>query len=116
MKNWGQVATKVLELIGNEYSPVAIDANGIGASVFDSLYPYLGDAVEPVHGQGMPQYSLESATSILKYVNKRAELYWCFRKMLDPSTGLNMALPPDEQLRADLMAPTYKIIARGLLI
>jgi len=29
--------------------------------------------------------------------------------MLDPASGMNIELPPDPQLKADLCAPTYEI-------
>jgi len=73
------------------------------------------DSIEATFGQGKPDYQ-EDATGILKYVNRRAEQWWQLREMLAPATGLNVALPPDEQLRADLTAPTYKLTSRGLLI
>jgi len=38
------------------------------------------------------------------------------REMLEPNIGIELALPPDEKLKADLAAPSYKLIARGLQV
>lgn len=54
----------------------------------------------------------------LKFANKRAEAWWRFREALDPDQegGSIIALPPDPELRADLAAPTFEVVNRGLLI
>lgn len=39
-----------------------------------------------------------------KFKNLRAEMYWRFREALDPTSGENIALPPDERLTAELTA------------
>jgi hypothetical protein len=49
-------------------------------------------------------------------VNLRARNWWRLREDLDPSSGQNLALPPDPELRADLCAPTWKLTARGILV
>lgn len=54
----------------------------------------------------------------LRFANKRAEAWWKFREALDPDQegGSHIALPPDQELRADLAAPVYEVSARGILI
>lgn len=52
----------------------------------------------------------------LDFYNKRAELWWKMREMLDPRDGDEIALPPDSELLADLSAPTWKPTPRGILI
>jgi len=49
-------------------------------------------------------------------VNKRAELWWSFRDLLDPGNGHKVALPPDSGLFADLCAPTYSLKPGGIQI
>jgi hypothetical protein len=41
-----------------------------------------------------------------RFANKRAEAYWRFREALDPDQegGSIIALPPDDELKADLCA------------
>lgn len=52
------------------------------------------------------------------FVNKRAEAWWKFREALDPDQpqGSPIALPPDPILAADLSAPLFEVVPRGLKI
>lgn len=52
----------------------------------------------------------------LGFLNKRAETYWRLREALDPSQegGSSIALPPDDELKADLLATHYEV--RGNII
>lgn len=54
----------------------------------------------------------------LKFRNKRAELWWRFREALDPSVDeeFRIALPPDQELRADLCCPKWKNSSSGIQI
>jgi hypothetical protein len=54
----------------------------------------------------------------LKFVNKRAEAWWKFREELDPDQegGSVIALPPDQELLADLTAPTWELRTNGIVI
>lgn len=56
--------------------------------------------------------------SKLKFVNKRAEVWWRFREALNPDQegGSKVALPTDPELRADLCAPTWKLTTNGIQI
>jgi hypothetical protein len=52
------------------------------------------------------------------FANKRAEAWWKFREEMDPDQegGAVIALPPDQELFADLCAPTWKLTSKGYLI
>lgn len=52
------------------------------------------------------------------FANKRAEAWWKFREELDPDQegGSAIALPPDQELLADLAAPRWTLKARGYQI
>ena len=52
----------------------------------------------------------------LPFFNKRAEWWWRMREALDPDSGEDLALPPDPALRADLCAPRWGRMARGIKI
>lgn len=43
----------------------------------------------------------------MKFFNLRAEMLWRLREALDPSSGENIALPPDERLTAELTAARW---------
>lgn len=54
----------------------------------------------------------------LKFANKRAEIHWRFREALNPDQhgGSEIALPPDDELKADLTATHWQLTPRGILI
>ena len=52
----------------------------------------------------------------LHFINKRAESYWLLREALDPASQLDLCLPPDSELKADLCAPRWKPTPTGILI
>jgi hypothetical protein len=43
-----------------------------------------------------------------RFSNQRAEMLWRFREALDPASGDNVALPPDERLTAELTAARWR--------
>ncbi|MCM2441183.1 hypothetical protein HGO34_15785 [Agrobacterium vitis] len=47
------------------------------------------------------------------FFNARAQAIWQFREQLDPNFFSKIALPPDEELIADLAAYRFEIVARG---
>ena len=51
----------------------------------------------------------------LKMYNLRASLWWMLRKILDPANGCDAALPPDNRLRSELLAPRYEQDSQGML-
>jgi hypothetical protein len=106
----------VVALISREMSmqiPLHVDVIGVGSSVYDHLI-----------GAGAHAKAVNFAESSggmdqkgnLKFKNLRAELWWKAREALDPDFGLNLALPPDSELRGDLTAPKWKITPQGIQI
>ena len=51
----------------------------------------------------------------LRFRNKRSAALWAFRELLDPGQpgGSSAQLPPDNELLADLTAPTFEIDTQG---
>lgn len=98
--------------------PVQIDADGLGFSVYDQARLLKLRAVE-LHGS-LPTKAraktVDGRPSRLGFANKRAEWHWRMRELLDPAGGLDLALPPDPQLRADLCAPRYEMTVRGIRV
>jgi len=85
---------------------IGVDNIGVGA-----------DAETSLKNAGLPfetQNGSEGSQSMTRdgsfgFYNRRADMWWALREGLDPDYGLDVALPPDTQLIADLTAPTYSI-------
>lgn len=90
-----------------------IDVIGVGSSGYDSLkvmYPN----VNPVNAAAGSSFRDRSGK--LKMRNVRAEYYWRMREALDPVSGDDLALPPGNELVADLCAATWKNTTAGVVI
>ena len=91
--------------------PVCVDANGVGAAAY-SAFMDRGLAVIPCKGQekrGQLMQQFRDIGGPLVFYNLRAALHWTMRLVLDPDTGLEPELPPDDDLKQELMAPQYMI-------
>jgi len=100
-------------LRSEEPDTMYIDVIGIGSSVYDSLNPMYKNVV-PVNASGSSNYRDRSGK--LKMRNVRAEYYWRMRDALDPVYGDNIALPPGNEIVADLCAARYKLTTAGVQI
>ena len=92
---------------------INVDVIGIGASVYDSLKGAGLQAVPVNFGAGTPA---TDSTGQLAFSNVRAEAYWTFREALDPNSGQDIALPLDEELIAELVAPRWDMSSRGIRV
>lgn len=87
-----------------------VDVIGIGAGVVDRLREL---------GEPVTAFNASEATSRLDrsgelgFVNTRAAALWNLREMLDPDSGIDIALPPDDMLTGDLTAPTWRVMSGG---
>lgn len=83
-----------------------IDAIGIGAAAQDALANanLLFTAIN-----GAERSTRATRDGKFHFVTKRSEMWWTLREALDPDYGLDLALPPDPKLQADLTAPTYSV-------
>lgn len=89
---------------------ICVDSIGIGSSALDFLVG-LNLLVLPVVGSAAS--GLTDKSGQLRFRNKRAEMYWRMREALDPTNPDPIALPPDQELLADLCAVRYKIVTMG---
>jgi hypothetical protein len=102
----------VVDLLATK-ATINIDVIGVGASAYD-IGRMRGLSMIPINfGAGS---SATDKSGTLHFVNKRAECYWSLREALDPSSGLDVALPPDLELEADLCAPRWKSQSNGIKI
>lgn len=98
---------------------INVDVIGVGSSAYDSLaamYPGVARAVnvaERSHYEALSRG--DPPRPIFRMRNVRAEMYWRFREALDPETGEGLALPPGNELVADLCAARYKVLAGGVI-
>lgn len=103
----------VNSLESGENAPLHIDSIGIGASPVD-MGVLFGFGVRPMNGSNK---SFKHAKNTrLKFANKRAEWAWTLRESLDPNSGEDIALPPDPELKADLLAYRYELKAQGITL
>ena len=87
---------------------IKVDAIGIGCGVADQLEEEGFDNV----GINVSERSNDPE----RFFNLRSELWWNLRDRLDPDTTQNpdpIALPPDDELLAELAAVKYKLTGRG---
>jgi hypothetical protein len=94
-------------------APIHVDVIGVGASVYDHLK---GNNVHTIALNSSETSNEMDKTKKLRFFNRRAEFWWKMREDLDPESRMDIELPPDPQLRADLCAPTWKLTARGIQV
>jgi len=95
---------------------INMDVVGIGSSGYDSSKPLFPQtAVQPVNASEKSNYVAMSKTNppqeLFKMRNVRAEYHWRMREALDPESGMNLALPPGNEIVADLCAARYQMMA-----
>ncbi len=99
-------------------SPLNVDAIGYGASAAERLADAppagFGMKARPVNVAERSEYRDRSKR--FRMVNLRAEMFWRLREALDPEGDTLLALPPDQELLADLCAPTYEITTAGIKV
>jgi hypothetical protein len=101
----GRIAAQwVVQTIMNEppkSGNVMIDMVGWGADAYgqlkDSGVPTIG-----LNGGSSSDQTVKAG--ILGFANMRTEIFWKLREALDPAYGMDMRLPPDPELKADLCA------------
>jgi hypothetical protein len=103
------------EVVGHGSPVVNVDVIGVGGSVVDTLrkdYSHISSVgVNAAEGS-----EKRDKSGKLKFANKRAELYWTFREMLDPASGFDIELPDDRRLFVDLCSAKWSITARGIQV
>lgn len=94
-------------------APVQIDVVGIGTSPYDFLRSNNIHAV-PLNGAAASVGT--DASGLLRFANMRAEWVWRMREALDPRNPEPIALPPDDQMAADLASYRWTVTKQGILI
>ena len=90
-----------------------IDVIGVGASVYDTAR---AQGLRALGLNGAEASAARDRTGRLGFLNRRAEWWWHLREALDPDRGEDLALPPDRELLADLVAPRWRLSSRGIQV
>ncbi len=105
------VAGQVIMTVRNS-APIAVDAIGIGSSVYDHLKHIPGTVavIGSEDGQGWDK------SGMLKFKNKRTELAWRLREALDPQHGRLLALPHSSRVLSDLTALRFRVVGKEIYV
>lgn len=87
-----------------------VDVIGIGAGVYDRLKEM---NYEVVPFNASERTDLKDLTGEMLFTNCRSAAWWRLREMLDPHSGNDIALPPDDLLTGDLVAPHWRVTSGG---
>ena len=82
---------------------------GLGAGVYDILKE---QGIPNLHAIDVssPTWYKDKHSSELQFLNVRAAMWWNMRALLNPETGVEIALPPNEDLTLDLVTPKYEML------
>jgi hypothetical protein len=107
-------AGRIISII-RDGAPVHVDIIGVGGSTYDHLSSN-NIQVEGINFAARSEPNETDRTGQLKFKNDRAMNYWKFREALDPKTGYNLALPPDQELKKDLCTPMWFLTPQGIQV
>lgn len=93
---------------------IHVDAIGYGAACHEHLRDRVGKLAVAVNVATASEWWDRSRK--YKLTNIRSAMYWMLREALDPETGDGLALPPDQELLADLTAPRFEVRASGIVV
>lgn len=100
-------------LDGAQTVEINLDAIGVGKG----LESVLEQHEIPYNAINVAESSYATDRSgMLKFKNKRAEVYWRMREALDPESGRKLCLPDDPEMLADLVAPRWSLTSSGITI
>jgi hypothetical protein len=103
-----------IQQLYNRWQPsqIIIDADGLGAGVFDRLRE-LELPVFAFHGSGRTDQM--DATGENGFLNLRSWAWWNMRSLLEPANGFTVRLPKNDDLVGDLCAPKWFIRSGSLI-
>lgn len=110
-KDGPAVATLVMQSC-NSTTTVAIDIIGVGTSPVDILRTH-NFSVMALNASNASE-AIDPKSKLFGFINLRAEWWWMLRCDLDPTSGMDLAIPDDPELLADLTAFHYKLTVRGI--
>lgn len=87
-----------------------LDVGSFGLSVYQRLVEQ-GVRCEPFNGSNRTE--VRDRSGELEFLNRRACSWWHIRDLVDPHNPNRIALPPNDQMVADLTAPTFRYTSSG---
>lgn len=111
--------TDVAGLVISKRRDEAMVIIDIGGGWGGDAYAHLtANGVEAVGYMGVKPSARRTQDNQLRFTNIRTQAYWQFREALNPDQagGSCIALPNDKQLIADLCAPRFTVISRGIQV
>ena len=105
-----QTVGRVRALQAQRGGRAIVDVIGIGAGVVSRLRE-LDSHVEAFNAAEGTNF--KDASGEIGFSSLRAASWWNLREMLDPNSGEDVALPPDDRLTGDLTAPEWRITSGG---
>lgn len=92
-------------------SPTVVpDAIGVGAGLVDNLR-HRGHTVRPFVASAATK--VRDSTRTQGFTRVRSAAWWHLRELLDPAMDARLALPPDDELTADLITPRFEAVSGG---
>ena len=107
----GHIVADMVHAEHTDNAAIHIDSIGIGASPYDILEKDKGLSVVGINAAAATD--ARDKSDQFGFANKRAEMWWRLREMLEPDSGYEVVLPNDRELLADICAPRYKKTTRG---
>jgi hypothetical protein len=111
--------TDVAGLVISKRRDEAMVIIDIGGGWGGDAYAHLtANGVEAVGYMGVKPSVRRTQDNQLRFTNIRTQAYWQFREALNPDQpgGSCIALPNDKQLIADLCAPRFEVVSRGIQV
>jgi len=106
-------AKKLMGRLLHPRSVAVVDVVGVGAGVVDRLREERRDVVA---FSAAARTSFTDRSGEFRFPNVRSASWWKLREMLDPDAGATLALPPDDNLVADLTAPKWRLGSGATII
>ncbi len=109
-------------ILKNKGGYAIVDVLGVGAGSVHRLQEKGQEKAEgaqkyAVYAFGAGEHTdATDSTGEIRFINKRAHMWWNLRELLDPSLGGDLMLPPDDELTGDLTAPKYTMTSNGIKV
>jgi hypothetical protein len=91
----------------------------IGGGWGGDAYAHLkANEIDCIGYMGVKDSTARTQDKQLRFTNVRSQAYWQFREALNPDQagGSSIALPNDKELIAELCAPRFDVISRGIKV